>query len=192
MCAHVATPRAPSTSCGIPLAVKRPPLALVLLATVLIALGETSGAVMSQFRAPLQRYARARVAANPTVHGLAGSAEYDNEVTARAVFATEAGLSFFHTHAEGLGLIVLLVATVTATAVPWALARAIIHALVGAGGLFPLGYLVYALAVLERGRDAGIEFAEGWILTPLGGLAIVGLSMLTLVLAVRAARDGRR
>src|SRR5215470_5362308 len=129
MCAHVATPRAPSTSCGIPLAVKRPPLALVLLATVLIALGETSGAVMSQLRAPLERYARARVAANPT----------------------EAGLSFFHTHAEGLGLIVLLVATVTATAVPWALARAIIHALVGAGGLFPLGYLVYALAVLERG-----------------------------------------
>jgi len=164
----------------------------VLLATVRIALGETSGAVMSQLRAPLQRYARARVAANPTVHGLAGSAEYDGDVTARAVFATEAGLSFFHTHAEGLGLIVLLVATVTATAVPWALARAIIHALVGAGGLFPLGYLVYALAVLERGRDAGIEFAEGWILTPLGGLAIVGLSMLTLALAVRAARDGRR
>src|SRR5215470_5257485 len=126
MCAHVATPRAPSTSCGIPLAVKRPPLALVLLAVVLIALGETSGAVMSQLRGPVERYARARVAANPAAHGLAGSAEYDSEVTARAVFAAEAGLSFFHTHAEGLGLLVLLVTTITASAVPWYAVRAIV------------------------------------------------------------------
>ena len=106
-----------------------PPLALVLLAIVLIALGETSGFVMSQLRAPLQRYARARVAVNPAAHGLAGSAEYDAEVTAGAVFATEAGLSFFHTHAEGLGLIVLFVATVTATALPWRAARGVVHAL---------------------------------------------------------------
>src|SRR5215470_17407706 len=192
MCAHVATRRAASTSCGIRVAVRRPPLALVLVAVVLIALGETSGAVMSQLRAPLERYARARVAANPGVHGLAGSPEYDSEITARAVFATEAGLSFFHTHAEGLGLIVLLVATVTATAVPWAPVRAGVHALVGVGALFPLGYLVYAVAVLERGREAGIELAEGWFLTPLGGLAVTGLAVLALALAIRAAREGRR
>ena len=173
-------------------AVRRPPLVIVLVAVALIAVGETSGAVMSQLRAPLERYARARVAANPAAHGLAGSAEYDSEITARAVFATEAGLSFFHTHAEGLGLIVLLVATVTATAVPWSPVRKIIHTLVGVGALFPLGYLVYAVATLERGRESGIELAERWVLTPLGGLAIVGLGMLTLALAVRASREGRR
>jgi hypothetical protein len=164
----------------------------VLLAVVLIALGETSGALMSQLRTPVQRYARARVAANPVAHGLAGSAEYDNEVTARAVFATEAGLSFFHTHAEGVGLIVLLAATVTATALPWRPVRAVIHALIGLGGLFPLGYLVYAFAVPEWGREVGIELAERWVLTPLGGLVIAGLALLTLALAVRAGREGRR
>jgi len=166
---------------------------MVLLAVVLIALGETSGAVMSQLRGPVQRYARARVAVNPAAHGLAGSAEYDAEVTAGAVFATEAGLSFFHTHAEGLGLIVLFVTTVTATALPWRAVRGAVHTLVGLGGLFPLGYLVYSLAVLERGRDAGIELAERWVLTPLGGAALTGLAILAaaLVLVARSSRSGR-
>jgi hypothetical protein len=159
---------------------------------VLIALGETSGAFLSQLRTPVQQYARARVAANPVAHGLAGSAEYDSEVTARAVFATEAGLSFFHTHAEGLGLIVLLAATVTATALPWRPLRAVIHTLIGVGGLFPLGYLIYAVAVPEWGREAGIEVAERWVLTPLGGLAIAGLALLALGLAFRAGREGSR
>ena len=58
--------------------------------------------------------------------------------------------------------------------------------------LFPLGYLVYAFAVLERGRDGGVELAERWVLTPLGGLVIVGLGLLALSLAVRAGREGRR
>jgi hypothetical protein len=39
------------------------------------------------------------------VPGLTGAAEYDDEVRARTVFAAEAGLSFFHTHAEGLGVV---------------------------------------------------------------------------------------
>ncbi len=146
---------------------------------------------MSQLRDPLQRFARARVAANPAAHGLAGSLEYDSEVTAGAVFATEAGLSFFHTHAEGLGLIVLFVATVTATALPWRTARGVVHTLVGLGGLFPLGYLVYSLAVLERGRDAGIELTERWVLTPLGSAALAGLAILVLALLARVSRSRR-
>ena len=165
-------------------AVKCPPVGVVLLAVVLIALGETSGAVMSQLRDPVQRYARARVAANPTAHGLAGSAEYDTEVTAGAVFATEAGLSFFHTHAEGLGLIVLFVTSVAASVLPWRAARSAAYGLVAAGGLFPLGYLVYSLAVLERGRDTGIGLAERWVLTPLGSAALAGLAITVCALAV--------
>ena len=162
----------------------RPPIGVVFVAIVLIALGETSGAVISQLRDPVQRYARARVVANPAAHGLAGSAEYDKEVVATAVFATEAGLSFFHTHAEGLGLIVLFVSSVAAAALPWRRARGAVYALLALGGLFPLGYLVYSLAVLERGRDSGIELAERWVLTPLGSAAIAALVIAVLALTV--------
>jgi uncharacterized membrane protein YgdD (TMEM256/DUF423 family) len=161
---------------------------VVFVAVVIIALGVTAGAVMSQLRPETERYARARIQANATAHGLAGTAEYDDEIIARAVFTAEAGLSFLHTHAMGLGPVVLLAATVTANAVPGRRRRGVLHAMFAVGGLFPCGYLVYALAVLEAGRDAGIELAEWWILTPLGSAMIVGLIMLAVSLAGRSPR----
>ncbi len=66
---------------------RRPPLAMVFVGLLVIALGETTGAVMSQLRPQIVRYAQARVVANPQAHGLAGSAEYDTEVTVRAVYS---------------------------------------------------------------------------------------------------------
>src|SRR5213593_2035953 len=85
--------------------VRRPPLAVVLVALVILALGETAGAAMSRLKPEIQRYAAARVAANPGAHGFSGSAEYDDEVRERAIFTAEAGLSFFHLHGEGVGLV---------------------------------------------------------------------------------------
>lgn len=152
----------------------------------MIALGETGGAVLSQGKARAEAWAAARVAANAQAHGFSGSAEYDDEVRARAIYSFEAGLSFFHTHAEGLGLILFFTSTVVASAVPWRRARGALHALLSAGACFPLGYLVYGVAVLELGRDAGIELAETWVLTPLGGAVILGLIGLALILGVRS------
>ena len=163
----------------------RPPLIVVFVAIVVIALGELGGAVLSELRPATARWAAARMAANPTVHGLTGSAEYDDTVRERTVFATEAGLSFFHTHAEGIGLVLFFASTLVASVVRWRAARATLYALLTVGALFPLGYLVYAFAVLSVGRDSGIELAETWILTPLGSAAIAGLIGLALVLARR-------
>jgi hypothetical protein len=165
--------------------VGRPPLIVVFVAIVVITLGELGGAVLSQLRPATARWAAARIAANPTVHGLTGSAEYDDAVRERTVFATEAGLSFFHTHAEGTGLVLFFAATLVASVVRPRAARAALYALLALGGLFPLGYLVYALAVLGLGRDSGIELAETWVLTPLGSAAIAGLIGLVLALARR-------
>jgi hypothetical protein len=169
---------------GSPIALRRPPLAIVLVAVLVIALGETGGAAMSQLRPMIERQAAARVNANPQAHGFSGAAEYDNEVRDRAVYGVEAGLSFFHTHAEGLGLILFFTSTLVASAVPWRRARGALYAFLTAGGLFPLGYLVYGAAVPELGRDTGIELAERWVLTPLGSAAIAGLIGLALCLAM--------
>jgi len=163
--------------------VGRPPLVVVFVAMVVIALGELGGAVLSQLRPATARWAAARVAANPQAHGLTGAAEYDETVREQAVFATEAGLSFFHTHAEGTGLVLFFAATLVASVVRRRATRAALHALLTVGALFPLGYLVYAFAVLQLGRDAGVQFAERWVLTPLGSSAILGLLGLAAVLA---------
>ena len=167
--------------------VTRPPLAVVLVALVILALGETAGAAMSRLRPEIQRYAAARVAANPAAHGFSGSAEYDDEVRERAIFTAEAGLSFFHLHGEGVGLVLFFASALVAARVPGRRARGVLYLLLTAGGLFPLGYLIYGAAVLELGRDVGIELAERWILAPLGISAIAGLAGLGLALARRRA-----
>lgn len=164
---------------------RRPPTSVVFIAIFMLALGETAGAAMSQLRPALEGYARARIAANAGAHGLAGAAEYDEEVIGRAVFTAEAGLSFLHTHAQGLPAVTLLASTLVATVVPWRRARGTLYALLGVGSLFPLGYLVYGLAVLEAGRDAGVALAEAWVLTPLGSAVILGLLGLVVALAAR-------
>ena len=164
----------------------RPPLVVVFVAVAIITLGVTAGAVMSQLGPQTERYAQARIRANAVAHGLVGTAEYDDEVIARAVYTAEAGLSFLHTHAMGLGPIMLLAATLVASTVPGSRRRALLYGLLTVGGLFPCGYLVYALAVLEAGRDAGVELAEAWVLTPLGSVMIVGLVALAAVLAGRS------
>lgn len=176
---------------GNPIELSRPPLAVVLVAVLMIALGETGGAAMSQLRPSIDRYATARVKANPAAHGLSGTAEYDDEVRGRAVYSAEAGLSFFHTHAEGLGLILFFTSTLVASVVAARRVRAALHVLLTAGSLFPLGYLVYGAAVLELGREAGIERAEAWVLMPLGSAAIVGLAGLAVCLAARVRAAGR-
>jgi len=167
--------------------VRRPPLVVVFVAVAIIALGEASGAVIGALRPAVARWAAAQVAARPQVHGVTGSAEYDDEVRDRTVFATEAGLSFLHTHAEGMGLVAFFASTLVASVAAHRRVRALLYALLTAGALFPLGYLVYALAVLTRGRDDGIGLAEGWVLTPLGIAAILGLVGLGLALTRRAA-----
>jgi hypothetical protein len=165
--------------------VARPPLVVVFVAVLVIALGELGGAVLSQLRPATARYAAARVAANPQAHGLTGSAEYDETIRDQAVFATEAGLSFFHTHAEGTGLVLFFAATLVASVVRHRGLRGALYALLTVGALFPLGYLVYAFAVLWLGRDAGVGLAETWVLTPLGSAEILGLLGLAAVLARR-------
>ena len=65
--------------------------------------------------------------------------------------------------------------------------RAALYTAMTLGVLFPLGYLAYAAAVLELGRDDGAAFAERWVLTPLGTLAIVGILGLLVALGTRRA-----
>jgi hypothetical protein len=169
--------------------VSRPPLVVVLVAVVVLALGETGGAALSQLRPAIERHAAARIEARREAHGLTGSSEYDDEVRERAIYTAEAGLSFFHTHAEGMGLVLFFASTLVASAVPWPAVRGALYALLTLGALFPLGYLAYGVAVLELGRDAGTELAERWVLTPLGLSAMAGLAGLALALARWARRS---
>ena len=168
----------------------RPPLVVVLVAIVILALGETGGAAMSQLRPAIERYAATRIEANRQAHGLSGSPEYDDEVRERATYTAEAGLSFFHTHAEGMGLILFFASTLVASVVTVRVVRTALYVMLTLGALFPVGFLAYGIAVLELGRDSGVDLAELWVLSPLGVSAMAGLAGLALAL-VGAIRRGQ-
>jgi hypothetical protein len=81
------------------------------------------------------------------------------------------------------------VGTIGASVIPWRRARGALYTLFAVGALFPLGYLAYSVAVLERGRESGIEMAERYLLTPLGSALIVGLvALAALIVAGRRWR----
>src|SRR5438046_4069209 len=103
---------------------------------------------MSRFRPEIERYAAARVAANARVHGLSGSAEYDDEVRDRAVFSVGAGLSFFHTNDEGVRLILFFGSTLVAGVVPRRRTSEALYLAFTVVSLFPLGFIIYGADVL--------------------------------------------
>jgi hypothetical protein len=78
---------------------------------------------------------------------------------------------------------------VAASTVRWRFARGAVAALLGLGALFPLGYLAYSIAALERGREVGIEMAERYVLAPLGSAAIVGLVALAVLMVAGRGRE---
>ena len=156
---------------------RRPPLVVTFLTMLLLALGTTGGAAMSAFRLPIQRYATERILAAREVHNLSGSRDYDIEVVNEIVFTVEAGLSFFHTHGEGLGVVLLFASTAVSTLVARRWLRHALNTLIGLSFLFPIGYLAYSAFILLYGKDPGIALAERLLLVPFGSSTIVGLAI---------------
>ncbi len=174
---------------------RRPPPVLVFLSVLLLALGTTGGALMSLLRPQIQDYASARIFAAREAHSLSGSRDYDAEIVREIVFSIEAALSFFHTHGEGGGLILLFAATLVASLVAPRRLRLGLFWLLGLSSLFPLGYLAQSALILVYGRDRGVALAERLLLIPFGSSAILGLALLggaVGVLFISGRARGRR
>lgn len=157
---------------------RRPPALLVFVSVLLLALGATGGALMSVLQPQIRQYASERIFAAREVHTLSGSRDYDADVVSEIVFTIEAGLSFFHTHGEGMGLVVLFAAALVASLARPRLLRGGLQWLLGLSALFPIGYLAYSALILVYGRDRGIALAERLLLIPFGSSAILALAGL--------------
>ena len=145
---------------------------------LLLALGATGGALMSVLQPQIRQYASERIFAAREVHTLSGSRDYDADVVSEIVFTIEAGLSFFHTHGDGIGLVVLFAATLVASLARPRGLRAWLQWLLGLSALFPIGYLAYSAFIIVYGRDRGIALAERLLLIPFGSSAILALAGL--------------
>jgi len=170
---------------------RRPPLPVLFLSVLVIALAETAGALMGRYRGEINTWLTEEVGRRPAVHGLTGSRDYDAELIPEIVFQSEAGLSFFHTHGEGMALVVLAGGTLVSSLVISRVLRCVLYLLLAAGTVFPLGFLAYAGLIVTMGKDPAIEWAERWVLIPSGSAVAGAFVLMAGVLVIQAVRDRR-
>ncbi len=174
-----------------PTSLRRPPLPVLFLAVLILALAETAGALMGRYRGDIAAWLTEAVSRRPSVHGLTGSRDYDAELIPQIVFQSEAGLSFFHTHGEGMSLIVVAGGTLVSSLVASRALRGVLHLLLAAGALFPIGFLASAGLTVTLGKDAGAGWAERWLLIPTGSAVIAAFVLLAVALAAQGLRGPR-
>lgn len=166
-----------------------PPLGALLVGVALIACAEVGGASMVQFKLQLTRWARSVMLARPAVHGLVGVRDVDEPIIDEALVKLDAGLRLFHMHAEGMGLVIVVVTTVAVTLVASAaVARAIVALLTAGGAGYPVGYLLWSALIPFYGVETGKTVAEWLVWIPFGGATIVAMWWLTGILALRVIR----
>ncbi len=166
-----------------------PPVTVLLVAVLLIALAEVGGASMARFKLDLTRWVRGVMLARPAVHGLVGVRDVDEPIIDEAVVKFDAGLRLFHMHAEGMGLVIIATTTVASTLVRPAITRAAIVTLLTVGGAaYPVGYLVWSALIPYYGIEAGKTTAEWLVWIPFGAATIVAMWWLTAMVALRMAR----
>jgi len=154
----------------------------------MVALGETAGAACPA-QAEIQRYAAARGRRHGAAHGFSGSGPSTTTRCGPRDLTAEAGLSFFHLHAEGVGWSLFFASTLVAATVPWRRARPPLSGADARRALSP-GLSRVRAAVLEIGATPDRD-GRAQVLTPLGVSAIVGL--LACCSSRRAdAHDGSR
>jgi hypothetical protein len=166
-----------------------PPVAVLLIAVLLIACAEVSGASMVKFKPELTRWARATMLARPSIHGLVGVRDVDEAVLDEALVKVDAGFRLFHMHAEGMGVIIILAAMVTTTLVTGPrLCRTIVALITVGGAGYPFGYLLWSALIPYQGVERGKVLAEYLVWIPFGVTAIAALWLLTAALALRLVR----
>ncbi|HYB73727.1 MAG TPA: hypothetical protein VED18_10165 [Candidatus Sulfotelmatobacter sp.] len=165
-----------------------PPLPVLFFSVLILALAETAGAIIGRYRGDINTWLTEAVSRRPEVHGLTGSRDYDAELIPQIVFQSEAGLSFFHTHGEGMALVVLAGGTVVSSLVASRAARGFLNVLLAAGVVFPLGFLAYAGLIVPMGVDPAVDWAERWILIPAGSAVTAAFALLALALVVQGVR----
>ncbi len=168
-----------------------PPLPVLFLSVLVLALAETIGALIGPYRGGISAWLAEAVRRRPDVHGLTGNRDYDAELIPQIVFQSEAGLSFFHTHGEGMALIVVAGGSIVSSLVASRGLRGFLHLLLAAGAVFPVGFLAYAGLIVTMGKDPAVEWAERWILIPAGSAAIAAFVLLAVILVAQGIRSFR-
>ena len=167
-----------------------PPRWVLLIAVLSIVVAEVGGGAMGRFKIELTRWARDRMLAQPSVHGLVGVRDVDERILDEALVKFDAGLRLFHMHAEGMGLVIVATSMIAVTVIQHTAARRAIVTLLTVGGAgYPVGYLAWSALIPTYGVERSKTIAEWFVWVPFGTATIVALWCLAGFVAVRTIKS---
>ena len=172
----------------------RPPAFALMASLALLSVGAITGGLLMVFQDSIYAAARREIIKRPEVHRFAGTEIIDQARITEVADQSNTALRLLHTHALGVGTLVLIGAVLIAN-LPLAIwMQTVLCALVSLGGLYPVGWLLMAWFIPYMGVDALRRPVEMLIFLPFGTAIILGLVLAFLLSAVALMRrfiDGK-
>jgi hypothetical protein len=167
----------------------RPPAFALAAGLAILAVGALTGAVLIGLQDWLYALARAEIIRRPEIHGFAGAEVIDAARIAEVADQANTALRMAHTHALGIGLLILIAAVAISNLQIPAWAQSVCCGLVSLGALYPVGWLVLAWLIPYWGVDRLRAPVEWIVFVPFGGALVLGLwAALALYLMLLAKR----
>ena len=172
----------------------RPPTFALVASLALLSVGVITGGLLMVFQDSIYAAARREIIKRPEVHRFAGTEIIDQARITEVADQSNTALRLLHTHALGVGTLVLVSAVLIANLPLAVWLQTALCALVSLGALYPIGWLLMAWFIPYLGVDALRPPVEMLIFLPFGAAIILGIVLAFLLSAVALLRqfiDGR-
>ena len=168
---------------------RRPPVFALVVSLALLSVGVLTGGLLTMFQDSIYAAARREIVKRPEVHRFAGTEIIDQARIAEVADQSNTALRLLHTHALGIGIVVLVASVLIANLPLSARMQTVLCALVSVGALYPLGWLLMAWFIPYLGVDALRPPIEALIFLPFGTAMVLGIVLAFVVSSVALLRN---
>ena len=154
---------------------RRPPTFALAAALFILTIGSITGAALVALQDSLYALARREIVKRPDVHGFAGTELIDERRIKEVADQANTALRLLHTHALGIGMLILIATLVIANLAIPSRAQLVLCAMISLGALYPLGWLVLTWLIPYWGVDRLRAPVEWIFFVPFGTLLVAGL-----------------
>jgi hypothetical protein len=163
---------------------RRPPRYALAVSVFTLAIGALVGVVLVAFQDVLYAAARREIIRRPEVHGFAGSEVIDQARIAEIADQSNAALRLLHSHALGIGALIMLATLAVANLPLSSRAQTVLCALISLGAIYPFGYAIMAWLIPFVGVEALRRPVELIFFVPFGTAPVLGLLGALLLLLI--------
>jgi hypothetical protein len=172
----------------------RPPTFALAASLAMLTFGVIAGGMLMVFQDSIYAAARREIVKRPEVHRFAGAEVIDQARISEVADQSNTALRLLHTHALGVGLLVLIGAVVVANLPISVGLQTALCALISIGAFYPIGWLLLAWFIPYMGVDALRPPIDMLVFVPFGTALILGFVsalVLCLIALLRQFIEGK-